>query len=113
MANRMFCGLRAHCLAAVGWTALATSAFSANNDIVINEIMYHVPNERDDLQYIELFNRGQSTVDVANWSLTKGVKFVFPENTKIEAGSYLVVCRNRAAFSAQYGKQIAAVGNFS
>src|ERR1041385_5972461 len=76
------------------------SLIAADTDVVINEIMYHPPNDREDLQYVELFNRGASAVDVSNWAFTKGIKFPFPQNTKINSGAYLVVCRNTAAFAA-------------
>ena len=93
--------------------AMPLSLIALDSDIVINEIMFHPPNDREDLQYVELFNRGASTVEVSNWAFTKGIKFVFPQNTKINSGAYLVVCRNSAAFAVQYGGQISALGNFS
>src|SRR2546428_979568 len=90
-----------------------TSARGGDADVIINEIMYHPPNDLENLQYVELFNRGQSAVDISNWAFAKGIKFVFPAGTRIAAGTYLVACRNRAAFAAQYGKEIPALGDFS
>jgi spore coat protein H len=75
--------------------------------------MYHPVNGLDELQYVELFNRGNSALDISKWSFTKGLKFVFPEQTTMSPGSYLVVCRNRAAFIKQYGKDIPTLGDFS
>jgi hypothetical protein len=104
---------RVACLCVVAamivWSA-PRLARAADSDVVINEIMYNPPQDRDDLQYIELFNRGPAAVDLSRWSL-KGLKFVFPENTSIAPGAYLVVCRNRAAFANQYGATIAALGD--
>ena len=85
---------------------------AADKDIIINEIMYHPPLDLEELQYIELFNRGQSPVDLSRWSFTKGIKFVFPAGTKLDAGAYLVVCRNTTLFAHNYGPDIPVVGNF-
>src|SRR6476620_11114577 len=71
--------------------SLSASAFADNKDIVINEIMYHPPEDKESLQYIELFNRGQATVDLSNWSFAKGITYSFPANTKLEPGGFLVV----------------------
>lgn len=98
---------------AVGLILTAIQSRAADKDIIINEIMYHPPLELEDLQYIELFNRGQAEVDLSGWSLAKGVKFAFPAGTKLAAGGYLVVCRDTNVFAGNYGKQIAALGNFA
>lgn len=95
--------------------SLVASIFlqAADSDIVINEIMYHPPNDLENLQYVELYNRGKAAVDVSNWSFTKGVRFVIPEKTKIEPDSYLVICRNAAEFAKHYGREMATLGNFT
>ncbi len=84
----------------------------SNPQIIINEILYHPPLDLEHLQYVELFNRSSSEVNISRWAFTKGIEFTFPEGIKIAGGGYLVVCRNREAFSEQYGKDIPAVGNF-
>lgn len=94
------------------WMIVLTCV-AADSDVVINEIMFHPPNDREDLQYVELFNRGKSPVDLSGWAFTKGIKFVFSANTTLAPESYLVVCRNKKAFGAQYGEGIPAVGDFS
>jgi hypothetical protein len=80
-------------------------------EVVINEIMYHPPGDGDDLQFIELFNPGEKEVDLSKWALTKGVKFAFPDGTKIGPQSYLLVCANPAALARHYGPQ-SALGPF-
>src|ERR1041385_1849974 len=85
------------------WVAGAVlKVLAGDSDVVINEIMYHPPESRANLQYIELFNRGGSTVDLSDWSFTKGVQFKFPKGTRLAAGGYLVVCRDKTAFTAFY-----------
>jgi len=92
---------------------VAVSARASESDIVLNEIMYHPPQDREDLQYVELFNRGESAVDLSRWSFTKGFTFVFPEKTTMAPGAYLVICRNRAAFAKQYGTSVTVLGDFA
>ena len=89
------------------------SARADDAGVVINEIMYHPPSEKFNLQYIELFNRGTADVDLSKWAFSKGVQFRFPDGTRLAAGNYLVICRDLNAFKAQYGAQVPALGNFT
>jgi len=89
------------------------SARADDKDIIINEIMYHPPNDLENLQYIELFNRGNTRVDISSWSFSKGVKYTFPTGTTVAPGAYVVVCRDIDAFVKTYGEEIVALGNFS
>ena len=100
-------------LASLLAVAVAPLVRGDEKDVIINEIMYHPPNELQNLQFVELLNRGQTAVDLSNWSFSKGIKYVFPQGTSIGPGSYLVICRNSQDFSARYGAGIAALGNFS
>jgi spore coat protein H len=96
-----------HCLCGVLWSR------AGDADIVINEIMYHPPEGKSNLQWVELFNRGDAEVDLSRWAFTKGIKYTFPEGTRLAAGGYVVICRDKTAFAGQYGEQISALGNFS
>jgi hypothetical protein len=93
--------------------SLTTASRATSFDVVINEIMYHAPFDLDDLQYIELFNRGEADVDLSKWEFTKGIHFTFPDKTRLATGGYLVVCRRVSIFSANYGGNIPAIGDFS
>src|SRR5438067_2942774 len=84
---------------------------SARAGVVINEILYHAPNDLDDVQFIELHNTGDEVVGLAGWKLARGVSYQFPANAKIEANGYLVVCKNLPAFKKAYGAD--AAGQFS
>jgi hypothetical protein len=74
------------------FAALVTSATFGR--VVINEVMYHAPDDLEDLEYIELFNSGAEPVDIGGWSLAKGVKVKFGAGTKIGPKEFLVVARN-------------------
>ena len=90
----------------------AMTVVAADSDVVINEIMYHPPLDMEELQYVELHNRGKAEADLSHWSFAKGIKLTFPEKTHIPAGGYLAVCRNVQVFEASY-KSVTAVGDFT
>jgi hypothetical protein len=96
-------------LAAIVVLLFASRAIAG--EVVINEIMYHPPDDRDELQFVELFNRGAQPVDLARWQLRKGLKFTFTSDAVLPAGGYLVVCRNRNAVTNHYGAEIKVVGD--
>ncbi len=73
----------------------ANSIFRLDN-IVINEIMFHPISDSSDDEYVELYNRGGTEVDLSGWKFTDGISFTFPANTKIGPGAYLVVAKNAA-----------------
>lgn len=77
--------------------------------VVINEIFYHAPDDIDQLAYIELHNSGEDPVDIGGWAFTRGVKFKFPAGTEIDAGGFLVVCRNPARLKRFFGIEAAGV----
>ena len=79
--------------------ALPALARAADADVIINELMYHPPEGRDDWQWIELFNRGTESVDLSGWSFKKGVVFEFPPGTSLEGGGFLVVARDVKVFT--------------
>lgn len=77
--------------------------------VVINEILYHAPDELDDLQFIELHNAGPQAVDLAGWSFTKGIDYRFPAGSRIESGGFLVLCQNADRFKEFYKVPVAGV----
>ncbi|MBN9119882.1 MAG: CotH kinase family protein [Planctomycetes bacterium] len=81
---------------------LAVALAPGRADVVVNEIMYHAPNDLDDLQYVELHNTGDKAVELSGWTI-KGAKHTFPAGAKIDAGGYLVVCKSLKEFKRAYG----------
>src|SRR5205823_1035 len=71
--------------------------------VVINEILYHAPDDLDNLQFIELHNPGDNPVDLSGWKLTRAISFEFPAGTQIEPGGYLALCKDAALFRKYYG----------
>lgn len=95
--------LTRHLLAATLLAGMAVAPLSAPAGVVINEIYYHPPSDIESLQYVELLNDSESTVDVAGWSFVKGIQYRFPDGTRIPAHGFLVVCQDLARFQ-QYFK---------
>ena len=83
-------------------------------DIVLNELMYDPISGNDDDQYIELYNQGTNTVNLAGWQFTAGVTFTFP-NISIAPNGYLTVARNLTNLFAKYSNlnSLNTVGNYS
>ncbi len=81
-------------------------AFPSEDDIVINEIMYHPQVaeglEEADYEYVELYNPADVGVNLNGWEFTEGIAFTFGD-VSIAAGEYLVVCKNEAAIVGEYG----------
>jgi hypothetical protein len=84
-------------------------AANAHGRVVINEIMYHAPDDLDDLEFIELFNSGNEAVDISGWGFAKGVKLKFPTGTRIAAKGFVVVAQNADRLREFYGVQPVAV----
>ncbi len=70
--------------------------------VVINEIMYHPISESNNDEYIELYNRTGSPVDISNWRLQSAVSYQFPDGTQIPANGYIVVAENLTNLVAKY-----------
>lgn len=97
---------------AVAVVAGLCAAFSPGTlgGVVINEVMYHAPDDLEDLEYIELFNTGAEAVDLGGWKFTKGIKYQFPAGAKIAGNGFVVIARNPGRFREYY--QFAPAGVF-
>lgn len=74
--------------------------YAANTDVVINEVLSDNQSDATDEQgenedWIELYNRGNATVDLTGYHLTDNqwnlTKWEFPAGTMISANDYLIV----------------------
>ncbi len=91
---------------------LSITAKAAAPDVVLNELMYNPPGSLDDLQYIELFNKSPKPVNLDGWHFKTGLEFVFPTNTPLIPGGFLVLSKNPAAFRKHFGANIPVLGPF-
>ena len=53
-------------------------------------------------EWIELFNRGQSPVDLSGWELSDGVEFSFPAGSQISPGEFLLIADDAEALRAKH-----------
>ena len=83
--------------------------------VVINEIMYHPISGRNDDTYVELHNRGATSVNIGGWRFVDGIDFTFPPGWTIPAGGYMVVAENASRLMTNYSGLNAGnvIGNFS
>lgn len=88
---------------------LTWGAAAAAGGVMINEIFYHAPGELEELQYVELYNPSDATVEVGGWSFAKGIDFRFPAGARIAPHGFAVVCRNAEVFSRFYEVPVAGV----
>ncbi len=88
--------------------------------VVINEIMYKSSDSAGtggvaSGDWIELYNYGSDPVDISGWKIkdNKDVRdFTFAGSTVLDAGGFIVICRNKANFKAVYPEVKNLVGEF-
>ncbi|MFT6861496.1 MAG: hypothetical protein ACJAVK_000048 [Akkermansiaceae bacterium] len=67
--------------------------------------------ERDE-EWLELYNRGASTIDLSTWEINGGIRYNFPVATMLGSGDYLVVAKDATALSQKY-PGITIVGDYA
>ena len=83
---------------------------SVINKLRVTELLFR-PNE---LEFVELQNIGSSTLDLSGVQFTSGIGYTFDSGVMLLPGAYIVVCKDRAAFLAQYGNSVPlAAGAFT
>ncbi|MBI4582522.1 MAG: lamin tail domain-containing protein [Planctomycetes bacterium] len=90
-----------------GWIVRTPTPASANQvsrvtGIVINEIFYHPPEDRVG-EFIELYNRGKTAIDLSGCRFANGIEYVFPEKTALGPGEYLVLAADPEIIKNRYG----------
>jgi hypothetical protein len=87
--------------------------------VVFSEVMYHPVLEEDyedQHEFIELFNRADFAVDLTGWKLAGEVSYTFPAGSRIPAGGFVTVAKNRVALAAvtAYALDVGSVqGNYT
>src|SRR6185503_4882550 len=84
-------------------TAVGGRLSGSELDVIINEIHYHPLSGDDRDEFIEIFNRGPTSVSLAGWRFTEGVELVFPPGAVLEPKAFLVVCRDAAHLASRIG----------
>jgi len=70
--------------------------------LVINEIMYH-PSDNCGVEFIELYNLGNTTISLDNFKFVEGIDYDFPTGSTLSANNYLVLAKDSLEFIYKYG----------
>lgn len=91
------------------WSAASAKFFVVPdnyNDIKITEIHYHPLGEgaidKNDFEFVELKNTGNSTLDISGMKFTRGIDYVFPSETQLGAGEFMVLGAKSNPFLSRY-----------
>lgn len=107
--------IKARCLSDSTWSALEDQTFllgPVSSGLTVTEIMYHAQGDGDpDLDFIELMNIGDETLNLKDVSFTDGITYTF-ESFDLSSGEFVVLARNPTAFAAHYGHDIFVVGPY-
>lgn len=80
----------------------AAASNPSSYNLVINEIMYH-PEENCGVEFIELYNNSNSTINLTDFKFTNGIDYDFPSNATIAANDYLIITKDSLEFICKYG----------
>ena len=86
-------------------------------DLRVTELMYNPAVlagdafDSEEYEYIELKNTGDDTLDLGSVSFTNGVTFDFKGSavTSLGPGKFVLVVRNKAAFTSRYGSALSRI----
>lgn len=99
---------------------ISTAAIAQLPDVIINEINFNSAPDADTEDWLEIYNRTSSAIDISGWVLKDSNddnEFIIPSNTILSADAYLVLVNDSAAFSAVHSSITNFVGtvdfNFS
>ena len=83
----------------------------SHSAIIINEI-HHDPDIKTELvEFIELHNTGNQTVDLSGWTLENAINYIFPDDSFLASGSYIVISHQANQFKKKFGTE--ALGPWS
>lgn len=68
--------------------------------------------DAENFEFLELFNTGPVTLDLAGVQFLEGIDFTFPGTTYLDPGAFLVLASNPDAVQARYGSEIGVVGQY-
>ncbi len=104
------CGARSGATSSFVFLCLVCAPGMVGAQVVISEFLYDAAGSDTDQEWVELFNAGESAVDLTKWKINDGSNHVFnvpPKNDgkgsiSIPSGGYLILASNAATFAAQY-----------
>jgi len=97
------------------FTAVFEPALLSDINIVINEINYSSSPEKDTKDWVELYNAGNTPVNLKNWILSDAgpeLGYAFPSDLIVAPGAYVVVCKDIMAFRTLNPTITSSTGDF-
>jgi len=91
---------------------LVSSAWLSGAVLQVSEIMYHPAGTNLLEEWFEIQNIGTNVLDLSGGQVTRGVGFVFPANTRLSPGAFLVVAADLPLFSAMHPGVANVVGGW-
>jgi hypothetical protein len=92
------------------WSPLHEIVFENSalfTDLKVTELHYHPVDQgtvgAKQLEFIELKNIGQTTLDLSGLSFTDGISYTFPDGTTLAPKAFVVVASNPEEFQRLYG----------
>jgi len=81
-------------------TVFYTSVIHADvvPQVVINEIHYDPDVKTEQVEFVELYNPDDESVDLSGWYFSRGIDFTFPQGTSLASDAYLVVVQDSNMF---------------
>ena len=76
--------------------------FGASVTLETETLTDFVPYQERAEEWLELYNRSNSPIDLTGWELEGGIRYDFPPATIIPPGDYLVVAKDAAALSSKH-----------
>lgn len=93
---------------------LQVTAFSQTNQVIITEIMYNIPGNTEDVEFIELYNPSSTNAVALNdFTVSQGVTYTFPSSATgiitIAPNAYFVIAGDSAAYNSTFGMNADAI----
>ncbi len=80
--------------------------------IIINEINYHPDENTEPIEFIELYNADNCTVNLSNWFFSDGITYSFAQGTSIAPGQFLVIAQNPVALQTKFSLGFVPMGPY-
>lgn len=74
----------------------------SGNGLVFTEIMYNDPTGPDAYEFVELYNQGNSDIELGGLKMARGATYTFPQHT-MKAGDVVVIAKNVDSVKVAFG----------
>ena len=72
-------------------------------NLIISEIMYNLPGSDTGLEFIELYNNSDDTINISGFSFSHGISHTFPINTKVSPRDFMLLGDNGTKLTQLFG----------